>query len=266
MKSSMGKMKKFMGLRSEAVGAATRLGICVILGSALGACNIVNRLADVGTEPPLTKIQNPKANPGYRPVSLPMPDVMPAEHQANSLWRQGARAFFDDQRASRVGDILTVRINIKDDAALSNSSKRARANTEDASLNALLGYETSLTRVLPETINPGNLIDIDSSTDNSGTGSINRNEAINLKVAALVTQILPNGNLVLHGRQEVRVNFEVRELQVAGIIRPEDIASDNSVAYDKIAEARVSYGGRGHISDVQQPRYGQQIIDILFPF
>ena len=133
-------------------------------------------------------------------------------------------------------------------------------------LDSFLGYETQLDAVLPEAVSPGSLVDLDSNSSSQGTGSVNRDETINLRIAALVTQVLPNGNLVIAGRQEVRVNYEVRQLQVAGMIRPEDITSTNTVSYDQIAEARVSYGGRGHISDVQQPRYGQQLYDIIFPF
>jgi len=182
------------------------------------------------------------------------------------LWRHGARAFFKDQRASQIGDLLTVTISISDSAKINNKTSRSRTNNEDASANALLGYETSLSRVLPETVNAGNLLDIDSTSKNEGEGSINRDETIDLKLAAIVTQKLPNGNFVILGRQEVRVNFEVRQLQIAGVVRPEDIAADNTISYEKIAEARISYGGKGHISDVQQPRYGNQVLDVIFPF
>jgi flagellar L-ring protein precursor FlgH len=237
-----------------------------VVATAVSGCNTLNRLAEVGAEPPLTTIQNPTTAPNYRPVTMPMPRAQPIAHQPNSLWRSGSRAFFKDQRAAQVGDILTVLIAIDDTAEITNTTKRSRANTEDASISALFGYETSLSRVLPETINPGNLIDLDSETANEGIGTIERGETIELKVAAIISQKLPNGNFVLHGRQEVRVNYEVRELQIAGIIRPEDITSANTISYEKIAEARIAYGGRGHISDVQQPRYGSQVIDILFPF
>lgn len=243
-----------------------RLPLILTLAIALSGCNALTRLSNVGAEPPLTTIQNPTLQPNYRPVSMPMPAPKPVERNANSLWRTGARAFFKDQRAADVGDILTVVVDLDDQATINNATTRARTANEDASLNAILGYETSLSRILPETINPGNLVDLDSQTDSLGSGKITRDEQIELKVAAVISQVLPNGNLVIHGRQEFRVNFEARELQIAGIIRPEDISSTNSIVYEKIAEARISYGGRGQISDLQQPRYGQQVLDIFFPF
>ncbi|MBO6784068.1 MAG: flagellar basal body L-ring protein FlgH [Alphaproteobacteria bacterium] len=236
------------------------------LAMALTGCNAVSRLATVGAEPPLTSIENPVARPDYRPVSMPMPAPQPVERNANSLWRTGARAFFKDQRAATVGDILTVVVDLDDEATINNSTTRARTGTEDASLNALLGYETSLNRILPQSINPGNLIDADSASGSTGTGTISRDEDIELRVAAVVTQVLPNGNMAIYGRQEFRVNYEARQLQIAGVIRPEDVTSTNTISYDQIAEARISYGGRGQISDLQQPRYGQQVFDILFPF
>ncbi len=244
----------------------TRLPVILTLAIALSGCNALSRLANVGSEPPLTTIQNPILQASYRPVSMPMPAPKPVERNANSLWRTGARAFFKDQRAADVGDILTVVVDLDDEATLNNATTRARTANEDGSLNAFLGYESSLSRLLPEAINPGNLLDIDSQTDSTGSGQIARDEDIELKIAAVISQVLPNGNLVIHGRQEFRVNFEARELQIAGIIRPEDISSTNTIVYEKIAEARISYGGRGQISDLQQPRYGQQVIDILFPF
>jgi flagellar L-ring protein precursor FlgH len=197
---------------------------------------------------------------------MPMPAPEMARPMANSLWRPGSRAFFKDLRANRVGDVLTVTIDIQDKAELKNETKRTRINSDNLDINSLFGFAPSLNTILPEAVNPADLLSTASSTSNVGTGEIKRNETIVLKLAATVVQILPNGNLVIHGRQETRINFEVRELQVTGIIRPEDIASDNSITYEKIAEARVAYGGRGHITDVQQPRYGSQILDILMPF
>ena len=245
---------------------AARLPVILTLAIALTGCNALTRLANVGSEPPLTTIQNPTLQANYRPVSMPMPAPKPVERNANSLWRTGARAFFKDQRASSVGDILTVVVDVDDQATINNATTRARSANEDGSLNAFLGYETSLSRILPEAISAGNLLDIDSQSDSNGNGQIARDENIDVKIAAVISQVLPNGNLVIHGRQEFRVNYEARELQIAGIIRPEDISSTNTIVYEKIAEARISYGGRGQISDLQQPRYGQQVLDILFPF
>ncbi|MEX2454573.1 MAG: flagellar basal body L-ring protein FlgH [Rhodospirillaceae bacterium] len=233
---------------------------------AVSGCNMVERLASVGSQPKLTNVQNPVSNPHYRPVSFPMPTQMPDARHANSLWRTGARQFFKDQRAANVGDILTVTIAISDNAEISNSTVRTRNANESAAAPNFLGYETALNRILPTDINPSALIDLSSSNRSEGNGEISRDETVNLKLAAVVTQRLPNGNLVLHGRQEIQVNFEVRELQIAGVVRPEDIASDNTISYEKIAEARIAYGGRGHITDVQQARYGQQVFDIIWPF
>lgn len=234
--------------------------------TALSGCNTLNRFTEIGAEPKLTRVENPTRRPEYQPVSMPMPRPSAPSPYANSLWRPGSRAFLKDQRADEVGDIVTVLIDIQDSAKLSNKTSRSRVNSEDAQLPALGGFETKLAKLLPDAVDPTSLIDFASNTSNSGEGEIDRDEAISLKVAAIVTQTLPNGNLVILGRQEVRVNFEIRELLVTGVIRPEDIGSDNAVSYDKIAEARIAYGGRGHISDVQQPRYGQQLFDVVFPF
>jgi flagellar L-ring protein FlgH len=165
-----------------------------------------------------------------------------------------------------VGDILTVVVNIQDSGAISNQTARSRAAAEDAAASAFLGYQASAHKFLPTAVDPGNLVNVESSGSHTGNGTVTRNETITMRVAAVVTQVLPNGNLAITGRQEVRINFEVRELEVAGVIRPEDVAANNTITSDKIAEARVSYGGRGQITDVQQPRYIQQLFDIVFPF
>ncbi len=157
-------------------------------------------------------------------------------------------------------------VSIRDEAQLDNSSTRGRNNNERMGLPAMLGLESSLTRILLNTVNPAELVRANSSGDSLGRGKIDRSETVTLRVATVVTQVLPNGNLVLSGRQEVRVNNELRELAINGIVRPQDIASDNTVRHDRMAEARISYGGRGTISDVQQPRYGQQLLDIILPF
>ncbi len=232
----------------------------------LSACGTADRLANIGKEPALTRIQNPAEDSNYKTVSMPMPVVQDVIKENNSLWESNRQTFFKDQRASNIGDILTVMIDIDDEAELENESERSRNASEGADLTSALGLESQLTKVLPENVVGSDLVDLGSNSRSSGSGSIEREEEIRVTLAATVTQILPNGNMLIQGRQEVRVNFEKRVLELAGIIRPEDITVDNSIPYDRIAEARISYGGKGQITDVQQPRYGQQVYDILFPF
>jgi len=147
-----------------------------------------------------------------------------------------------------------------------NESSRSRNSSENAGLANFLGLEASLDAVLPEAVDNSALVGADSTSNSTGTGSIEREEEITVRLAGLVTQILPNGNMVIYGRQEVVVNFEKRILQIDGVIRPEDITTANTISYDQIAEARILYGGEGQITDVQQPRYGQQLYDVIFPF
>lgn len=254
--------------RTPASRLALRLALLGAVAAGLPACNALSRVSDIGNTPEMTRIQDPQANPNYQPVSLPMPTPVPAERNPNSLWRTGAKAFFKDQRAAKVGDIMTVSITIDDKAQINNTTTRSRNNSENAGIPGFFGLQgaAGLNKILPEEATGANLVSATSSTSNTGNGGVNRKEQINLKVAALVTQVLPNGNLVIQGRQEVRVNYELRDLQITGVVRPEDITAQNTVTYEKIAEARISYGGRGQISDVQQPRYGQQLFDIIMPW
>jgi flagellar L-ring protein precursor FlgH len=245
-------------MRSRPLAVVTAL----TLSSLMSGCAAVDRIAKIGEEPKLTTIDNPQTKPGYKPVQMPMPTPQPATYNPNSLWRNGSRAFFKDQRARQVGDILTVMVNISDKAALANETQRSRTNTEDSGITDFLGAKTQT----PSAALPGRLLTNDSNMSNDGKGTINRQEALQTNVAAVVTQVLPNGNLVVEGKQEIRVNFEMRELIIAGIVRPEDIQSDNTIDSSKIAEARIAYGGRGQITDVQQPRYGSQLMDVVLPF
>lgn len=239
--------------------------LLAVAGMALVGCNTMNRLSEVGESPKTSKINDPTQNPNYRPVSMPMPAPKTAAANVNSLWRPGARAFFKDNRAGEVGDILTIKVSLSDSGTLSNKTTEARDNSEKTSAFKLLGYEAQLHKLFP---NPdaSNLASMGSTHGVSGEGKITRSEALSITLAAVIIQVLPNGNLVLAGKQEVRVNNELRELTVSGVIRPSDIDSTNTITSEKIAEARITYGGRGTISDLQQPRYGQQIFDILFPF
>lgn len=181
-----------------------------------------------------------------------------------SLWRSGPSSLFGDRRAQGRGDILTVVIEIDEEAAISNASDRRRGASEDLSVGALLGLPDLVDRVTG--VDLGNAAQLNSASSSSGDGSVRRTEEITLRLAATVAEVLPNGHFVIVGSQEVRVNFELRELKVQGVVRPEDISRGNEITYDKIADARISYGGRGQITDVQQPRYGQQLADIILPF
>jgi flagellar L-ring protein precursor FlgH len=239
-------------------------GALLSLGSVASGCSSIDRLSQIGEKPKLTEIENPTTQPGYKPVQMPMPKPEQASYNANSLWRNGSRAFFKDQRAARIGDLLTVTVNITDKANMANESQRSRAAKEDVGVTDFAGKQL-LTGAAAKALG-GRLLTADSSSSNDGKGSVVRQEAVQTNVAAVVTQVLPNGNLVVEGKQEIRVNFEIRELIVAGVVRPEDIQSDNTIDSSKIAQARIAYGGRGQITDVQQPRYGQQVMDVLLPF
>jgi flagellar L-ring protein precursor FlgH len=240
------------------------IGALLATGAVASGCSSLDRLSQIGEKPKLTEIENPTTQPGYKPVQMPMPKPETASYNANSLWRNGSRAFFKDQRASRIGDILTVTVNITDKANIANETQRSRTNKEDSGITDFIAAGTIGAQ--GRKVLPGRILTADSTASSDGKGSVNRQEALQTNVAAVVTQVLPNGNLVVEGKQEVRVNFEVRELIVAGIVRPEDISNINTIRHTQIAEARISYGGRGEISRLQQPRYGQQALDILSPF
>ena len=222
-------------------------------------CSTYQRLEDVANGGP--KLAGMTNNAPQ--VSVPMPQPPAEPRGRSSLWQPGARSFFHDPRASRVGDIITVNVAVADAAKLSNTTSRSRTNSEDASMNNLFGLEN----VMPAAgLTPGSLVKMGSDNSNVGAGSVARSETINMTLAALVTQVLPNGNLVIAGHQQMKVNGELRDLTVSGIVRTEDITSSNTVDLTQIAEARINYGGRGTVSDVQQPRVGSQILDILMPW
>ena len=245
---------------------SSRLSSVFVACWLMTGCNTLDRIQNIGREPELSPVGGAIEKASYEPVTLPMPKHEPEVYQANSLWRQGARSFFKDQRARTIGDVLTVNVTITDEASLQNQTTRSRTNAENLGVGGLLGVENQFNRFLKGTVDPGSLVQLDSDVSNQGQGNVSRNEDIKLNVAAVVAQVLPNGNLVIHGRQEVRVNFEVRELYVAGVVRPEDITPDNAIAHEQIAELRIAYGGRGQLTDVQQPRYGSQVLDVILPF
>jgi flagellar L-ring protein precursor FlgH len=232
--------------------------------STASGCSAIDRLSQIGETPKLNAIENPTAQPGYKPVSMPMPKPETVSYNPNSLWRNGSRAFFKDQRAHQIGDLLTVTVNITDQANFANETQRNLTGSEQSTVSDFIGAK-ALSATAKQFI-PGNLLTANGQSQYDGKGTIQRQETLQTNIAAVVTQVLPNGNLVVEGKQEIRVNAEIRELIVAGIVRPEDIQSDNTIDSAKIAQARIAYGGRGQISDIQQPRYGQQVMDVLLPF
>lgn len=236
----------------------------------LSACTEgqLDRLSSIGKPPPMKPIENPVDKPDYKPVSWPQPAPQASimEKPVNSLWQPGSRTFFRDQRARSVGDILRVNVSINDKATLDNKMNNTRNSSQSLSAGSVFGLERRIVGVLPGKADPNNLLAGEGAMANDGAGKVDRKESVTTQMAAYVTQVLPNGNLVIEGSQEVRVNFEMRKLSVTGVVRPEDIAADNSIDSNKIAEARISYGGEGVLTDVQQPRIGHQIIDTLSPF
>lgn len=257
-----------------------KIVLAITAATLVSGCGSVERLGRIGQAPKMTApeemampggerslgtpgysggavaaaVANAPAAPGAAPASAPAPSA--------SLFRAGAGAFLSDQRATRLGDILTIKINIADKAEVGNNTSRVRNGSESASIASLLGLE----KLLPKSLDPTNLASTNSKSQSGGGGNISRSETINMTMSAIVTNVFPNGNLGIRGRQEVRVNNELRELVVSGVVRPQDIGRDNSVRHSQIAEARISYGGRGQLSDAQQARWGQQIYDALFPF
>jgi flagellar L-ring protein FlgH len=237
--------------------------VLLLLPLALAGCGTAERLSRIGRPPEMSAVTDPTADPAWRPVAMPMPAAQDPPMVANSLWRPGSRTFLRDQRAAQVGDLITVLVSIQDEAQLQNRTQRTRQGSDSLGMPQLFGMQT---RWLPRAASPETLLSTSGNQVSDGNGSVRRNETVTLRLAATVTQLLPNGNLVVSGRQEVRVSAELRELAVQGVIRPQDIASDNTIRHDRLAEARIAYGGRGTLSDLQQPRYGQQVLDALLPF
>ena len=243
-----------------------KAAILLIIIFSVSGC--LERLGEVGRGPQLSSVDSGvTANIAAERAAMAVPPPTPRRevYEQGSLWRSGPASLFGDRRAARLGDILTVIINIDDQAQLQNSSTRSRSAGENMAISDLLGIPAAINdRAGTNITDPA--IGLSSGSNTSGSGSINRNEQIMLRVAATVVQELANGHLVVRGTQEVRVNSELRDLQITGIIRPEDISRQNTITYDKMAGARIYYGGRGMVSDMQQPRYGQQILEILAPF
>lgn len=253
-------MTTFCLRRKTAPARAPVLAVAVFLLSFAGGC--ANDVADFNRQPALSAVGS-----GLLADRVPLPaepSPQPAYRPGNSIWQDASADLFRDPRARKIGDVVTVKISIKDKATLDNNSKRSRDAT--TKLKPKIGYDLATSGGLNHTGDMSVDVGAEAETSTDSKGGITRSEKIELLIAAVVTGVLPNGNLIVSGSQEVRVNFEVRELSVAGIVRPRDISTDNTVEYDKVAEARISYGGRGRITEVQQPAIGQQLFDLLTPF
>jgi flagellar L-ring protein FlgH len=223
--------------------------------AALSGCANRETLQEIGRAPAMSPIGSGLAY-GQTPEMAMYPKQPRQVAAGYSLWSDSQAALFKDSRAINVGDIMTVNISINDQASFNNATNRSRTNKSAMDITASAIRSSGLS---------GNLSD-GSSTSTKGNGTTARSEKLTLLIASVVTGILENGNLVISGSQEVRVNQELRILNIAGIVRPQDVSADNTISYDKIAEARISYGGRGRLSEVQNPPVGQQVIDLFSPF
>ncbi|WP_116086053.1 flagellar basal body L-ring protein FlgH [Tropicimonas sp. IMCC34011] len=235
----------------------------ILLCLAAAGCN---RVGHIGRAPDFTSNSGNYEHHAMvaAPLATPLEPEGPVDRA--SLWSRDRQSLLGDRRAGAQGDILTVVVEIDEKAEISNSTERSRSGSEDLAISSLVGIPQRVDPRLPLGASLADAVDATSSSSSAGDGSVRRNEKLTLRVAATVTEVLPNGALRVEGSQEVRVNFEIRELIVSGYVRPEDISRQNEITYDKIASARISYGGRGQITDVQQPRIGQQIADIVLPF
>lgn len=244
----------------------SRILLIIVLTSSLCSCSeTLEKLKRVGKTPELANVDIP-VNDELGDPKEQQNLYMQRRGRTNSIWQPGSIKFFRDNRSWKAGDILKVVVQISDSAQLNNSSTQKRTGSDSAGFPILFGKEKALAKMVSKQTNPASLLSTNGKSSYNGSGNVNRTEAIQTVIAASVSQVLPNGNLVIQGKQEVRVNYELREVKITGIIRPRDISSDNSVLSSQIAEARISYGGRGIISDVQQPRVGSQIVDIVSPF
>jgi len=233
----------------------------------LTGCNMAERLSEVGEPPLMSQIQNPSLVDGYKPVTMPMPAPESASHNGNSLWQTGSRAFFKDQRASRVGDILTVNVNIDHKSALDGKVEGERETKQQiAQLNNLFGHENKLKKIFPNTVDNTSLVNYNFKPEIKTKTSTQYDNKLSFRMAASIIEVLPNGNLVIQGRQEVRDRIEVYVIDLKGIVRREDVSSNNSIDYTKIAEARISRTSRGQLSDYNSTPWGAEALNRIMPF
>lgn len=242
-----------------------RLFSAVLMMSALAISGCA-RMDHIGKAPSFSPTTNNQEHYAMMNPPLPVQTNVSRRSDSASLWSGNKQSLLGDRRAAMRGDILTVVIEVDEEAEIDNETERSRNATESLSVPQLIGIPQRINDSLPAGATTDPLVDLKSSSKSGGDGSVKRSEKLTLRVAATIVDVLPNGVLAIQGTQELRVNFELRELLVSGYVRPADISRKNEITFDKIASARVSYGGRGQITDVQQPRIGQQVLDAVLPF
>lgn len=232
----------------------------------LSGCNLAEKLSQVGDPPDMSQIQDPTLVSGYRPVTMPMPAPESPSHNGSSLWQTGSRAFFKDQRASRVGDILTVIAKIQHKSKLDGKVESQREVQEAGRLTNFMGYESKLKKIFPKAVDNTSLVDFDFYPQMKTKATTQYDNSLDFKMAASIIEVLPNGNLVIQGRQEVRDRVELFLIELKGIVRREDISSSNTIDYTKIAEARISRTTTGQVSDLNSTPWGVEALNKVFPF
>lgn len=240
---------------------------------ALGGCAMTRQICPVlDPMPPLTRSQDPTDDVGHVPVCVRTPTPRAKGPSGkNSLWQSGASAFFQDQRAQRVGDIFTVTVDLNTSGTVKEETKTASSHKQKINNLKLFGWDKSPTKQKEgddekRKFNFGEGLGLDSSPESTSNGNYNMSQTVKCAVPVMVTQVLENGNLVIMGRQEVRVHRQVREIVLMGIVRPEDIDSTNKIRWDQVAQGRLSYHGRGDLQDLQTVPWGYQAVRAFSPF
>lgn len=251
--------------------------ILILVPLVLSNCS---KIATVGEPPQMTHIKDPREVPGYEPIQMPMPEpTLASDRPTNSLWQTGSRAFFKDQRAGKVGDVLSVEVMVDRTQYMRMNPDIERTSTSKTVVNAAMGLTAPMQRLAKNAIKTltgkappkaasasPTLADMSSTPVQKATATYDVQDKMQFTMSAVIIQILPNGNMVIQGREEVRLINELREIEIKGIIRREDINSNNKISSQKIANLRISYGGRGDLSDAQQAPWGQQYLNKLLPF
>jgi flagellar L-ring protein precursor FlgH len=232
----------------------------LILATAAGCSSTLPYAKDA------SKVAEVRAVQGYQSG----PEMALPEPEEGSLWSDAVGiSLFTDQQARRIGDIVTVRIVEDPEAELNANTKTSRSSGVSAGKLKLFGYMKALAEKNPRLAqNPGedDLFSAALDSDFDGKGSSDRDGHVKAYVAARVVQVLPNQNLYIQGRREIRVNNETQYIVVSGLVRPQDIGPGNEVSSAYLADARIVYSGIGPLADKQKPGWLGRIVDHVWPF